>query len=1206
MKIHTNAFKTNIKEFGRQIDCLITYTINNTEITLTNEDVNTIQPITQGDLLKSIMKELYIDSNQDIPKDTEINFQFGVYDYTEEQYEYLDFGKYYVIKSEYQEDTRSYLITCYDKMINSMVDYEEVPMIYPTTVREYINELCTTIGLTFANASDTFANYDKEIPTDLYKGLGYTYRGVLDELAQVTASNICINEDNELEIRYITDTNETFDEEFFSEDNVKFGKKIGKINSIVLSRSAESDNVYLRDEESVAQNGLYEIKIVDNQIMNFNNRSDFLPDILATLDNLEFYSMDVNSTGICYLDVCDRYTISVNNNSYTCVLMNDEININQGLEENIYVEEPKVSETEYKYADETDRRINQTYIIVNKQQGEITALVSQVDTLQGDLATPTTRKRGEYIDIDDAGSLPLVDLVMEGDTKQDTTTGKQLFDYYTYPTTQELNGITITNNGDGIFTLNGTCNTDNTTFMLGGSSTMAGYCGEGAVTHTAYYISGSCTKAGTSTGRTVIRLNYNQNRSMIPLEQLNSTTNVISKTEPQNTSTSGWAWQIRVDNGDVFNNLKIRYGAEKGSTATEWEEYTGTIPSPNPDFPQPIQTVTGRNEIKITGKNILNVNGIYSSSSTSSLERSYEDGIATLVWTTGFNFYMTVDNSQTTPLKINNTETYTLSFKHKGNALKLRFDESTTDILITNNDADYTTYTYTFTNLDEFVLKFVRSDTTGTAYLKDFMIEKSITATEYEEYKGKTLEINLGKNLFNINAITENKYYDANLNFTDASTYNTSNFITTVSKQLTVSATSTQENPYIRYVLVEFDSSGTALARQVSTSTTALKYTFTIQNVNTTQVRLCYRNDAGLDNIQLEKGSQASTYANYFEPIHLRKKGTHIDYIHKNNNKWYWHKTFDRVVYNGTESGWGNSSTFNSTFTINKPSSMNTGETNMLSNYFYDFQPSVAQVGNYGIAVGSKVNIKNINITDDDTQGFKTWLSTHNVIIDYPLAEPQEVEITNTDLINQLENLMSTSLFRGINHITVDTFDLQPTLEIEYKRDTDVNYNFSNRSDLNNYYTKIETNAQIQVASGNIMTEVEEVRTAVDENSGSISSLSNQVNTLQTSTDYLINVTNEINENGVTKVKTTTNYTFNADGLNIQKSGSSINSKIDNNGFEIKDGSNTILFAGYNTTTQKTEVTSKEMIAEKITAGKHRCEVYPLNNEDKTAWFYVG
>ena len=80
-------------------------------------------------------------------------------------------------------------------------------------------------------------------------------------------------------------------------------KKYGPINSIVLSRSAESDNVYLRDEESVTANGLTEIKIIDNQIMNFNNRSEYLQGILDKLDGLTFWINEYDSTGITYYDL---------------------------------------------------------------------------------------------------------------------------------------------------------------------------------------------------------------------------------------------------------------------------------------------------------------------------------------------------------------------------------------------------------------------------------------------------------------------------------------------------------------------------------------------------------------------------------------------------------------------------------------------------------------------------------------------------------------------------------------------------------------------------------------------------------------------------------------------------------------------------------------------------------------------------------------
>jgi hypothetical protein len=398
MKAHTNGFKQNVSAFGRELDSIITYTINDQETTLGTEELNAITPHYEGAILKSVMKELEIDSNVDIPLGTEVNYQFGVK--VEGSYEYLNFGNYIVYSSEKQEDLESYKIKCYDKMLYAMKDYEGVDTIYPCTISEYIQELCETIGLTFKNANQTFANYDKTIQNDLYLNLGYTYRDVLDELAQVTASTICINEqDDELEIRYITDTQDTIDEEFLNDVNVNFGQKYGKVNSIVLSRSAESDNVYLRDEESVAEDGLCEIKIKDNQIMNFNDRSDYLPDILEKLDGLEYYINDFNSNGICYYDLCDRYNIQVFGTTYSCVMLNDEILVTQGLEENIHTEMLEEAETDYTKADKTDRKINQAYIIVDKQNQEIEALTSTTEQITNDVHNNYQDLLGRFADL---------------------------------------------------------------------------------------------------------------------------------------------------------------------------------------------------------------------------------------------------------------------------------------------------------------------------------------------------------------------------------------------------------------------------------------------------------------------------------------------------------------------------------------------------------------------------------------------------------------------------------------------------------------------------------------------------------------------------------------------------------------------------------------------------------------------------------------
>ena len=385
MKAHTSDFKNQIKTMGRELDSKITYSLNGVNVELGKEQLNSITPTYQGALLRSVMKELDIDSNVYIPEKTILNYQFGVK--VNGEYEYLDFGNYIVYKAEKQEDTMSYKITCYDKLLFSMKDYVKMPITYPITIRNYINALCSFLGIRFANNNDTFVNYDKQIQNELYldeneNSLGYTFRDVLDELSQVTASCICINNNDELEIRYINDTNDTIDEEFLKDVNVKFGEKFGAVNTIVLSRSAESDNVYYPE---VLPENPYEFKISDNQIMNFNDRSDYLPDIYNKLNGLEFYINDFSSTGICYYELLDRYNVKIGDKTYSCVMLNDEINITQGLEENVFTEMPEETKTDYTKADKTDRKVNQTYIIANKQKNQIELVTSEINSVKDDL-----------------------------------------------------------------------------------------------------------------------------------------------------------------------------------------------------------------------------------------------------------------------------------------------------------------------------------------------------------------------------------------------------------------------------------------------------------------------------------------------------------------------------------------------------------------------------------------------------------------------------------------------------------------------------------------------------------------------------------------------------------------------------------------------------------------------------------------------------
>lgn len=217
MKAHSIDFKNAIKEMGRELRGVITY--GNTTL---EEEINSITPHYEADILKSVMKQLDLELTVDIPLNTVINCQIGIL--VNGSYEMLNYGNYVVYKSEKQEDTKTYRITCYDKMLYSMKQNEDLGITYPITIKNYLIALGNKIGLIVANG--TFYNQDLQIPSELYLGQEYTYRDILDEIAQATGSIICLNENDEIIVKYPTQTNDTIDEEFLKDINVDFRSEI--------------------------------------------------------------------------------------------------------------------------------------------------------------------------------------------------------------------------------------------------------------------------------------------------------------------------------------------------------------------------------------------------------------------------------------------------------------------------------------------------------------------------------------------------------------------------------------------------------------------------------------------------------------------------------------------------------------------------------------------------------------------------------------------------------------------------------------------------------------------------------------------------------------------------------------------------------------------------------------------------------------------
>ena len=406
MKQVSANYKNQIKEMGREIDSIISYynhyqviTENNKFILtedgekilteqikesshtdITAEDIYSSKVITHGTLLKTMMKEFDFEVKQDIKIGSIVSYKFGLK--VNDSYEYVDYGNFIVNQKEFNEDTKTYSYVAYDKLLFTMIPYvaediSERQSAY--TLYDLVNYCCEFCDLQLG--VESFPNGEREITNDTLKLLessNFTFRDVLDYATEVTGCSSYLIDDSFV-IMPPQETNLILYADSFKDTNVIFNKVFGPINSILFSRSEDTDVIETKDDESIEANGVTQIKIKDNPFLEGNDRADYFEEMFDVLDGLTYSLNDVSSTGITYLEFNDKYKISIDGNEYDCLLLNDEIIVEQGLEENIFTEEPQEKQQEYVTSRLDDRGQKWANIQVKKDVGEIILEVGRVN-----------------------------------------------------------------------------------------------------------------------------------------------------------------------------------------------------------------------------------------------------------------------------------------------------------------------------------------------------------------------------------------------------------------------------------------------------------------------------------------------------------------------------------------------------------------------------------------------------------------------------------------------------------------------------------------------------------------------------------------------------------------------------------------------------------------------------------------------------------
>jgi hypothetical protein len=190
-----------------------------------------------------------------------------------------------------------------------------------------------------------------------------------------------------------------------------------------------------------------------------------------------------------------------------------------------------------------------------------------------------------------------MNIIPKGNIEQETREGYNLFQAKLQTTTN--NGITVTNNNDGTFTINGTNTSSSlTTFRLDQST-------QNGVDNLQNYEDGTYT----------LDLGIQNENMQITLMQVNTWQQFIAtgmNTRLKSgtiTGATGMFIYIAIKGSATLNNVVIKPMFVKGSYTTStipsFEEY-GQMPSPS--YPSDIEVVTGTQEVKVENKNLANNN----------------------------------------------------------------------------------------------------------------------------------------------------------------------------------------------------------------------------------------------------------------------------------------------------------------------------------------------------------------------------------------------------------------------------------------------------------------------------------------------------------------------------------------------------------------------------------------------------------------------
>lgn len=269
---------------------------------------------------------------------------------------------------DYDADAGTCTLSGYDRMVR-LAEHTaaEINITYPTTIGAYVAAAAALAGLELAGTD--WINADIALSAAPNLAGSETCREVVAWAAECALGNAYIDRNGKIAIRSIipTETKHEINPDLYFESEI--GSAYGPINTLVLARLPQNDNVY----RSSAADGVQKIAltIADNPFLDAI-RDDVIDAMFAQIDGVSVQPYTLDWCGDPALDPGDTITLTDNaGEQKTALYGGASLEFDGGLRATVEMQAPTNETIQYQKASSTREVLRKTQIEVDKSLGEI-------------------------------------------------------------------------------------------------------------------------------------------------------------------------------------------------------------------------------------------------------------------------------------------------------------------------------------------------------------------------------------------------------------------------------------------------------------------------------------------------------------------------------------------------------------------------------------------------------------------------------------------------------------------------------------------------------------------------------------------------------------------------------------------------------------------------------------------------------------------